>query len=151
MATDGSTLFDTNERGNGNGVLCLQGKRVMVIDEDAHLSRFIYETLTWHGASLQIANSGSQAYELLRNKTYDLVICARLFPGLTGQNLYRLLESWMPSMNNRFLFITNEAVTARTWQFFSNAGVQFLRKPYRFQDLVAVIESMFSRSQPQNS
>src|SRR5262245_46181232 len=97
----------------------LQGKSVMVIDDEAHFTRFIYDALNWHGATIQAANSGSDAYEHLRAKRYDLVICGRLFPGLTGQNLYRLLQSWMPTFDHRFLFITSDVVTAQTWHFFS--------------------------------
>jgi len=130
---------------------CLQGKSVMVIDDEASVTRLIYDTLQWHGANIKVANSGSEAYEHLRSERYDLIICGRLFPGLTGHSLYRLLESWMPAMNHRFLFITSDVLSARTWQFFSQAGVQFLRKPFRIQDLLEAVERLFSRIQPQGS
>jgi two-component system response regulator HydG len=130
---------------------CLQGKRVMVIDDEISVTKLIYDTLNWHGANIQVANSGSEAYEHLRAKRFDLIICGRLFPGLTGHSLYRLLESWMPAMNHRFLFISSDVLSARTWQFFSQAGVQFLRKPFRIQDLLEAVECVFSRTQPQDS
>src|SRR5262249_399599 len=62
-----------------------------------------------------------------------------------------LLESWMPDMNHRFLFITSGVVSERTWQFFSQAGVQFLRKPFRIQDLLEAVECLFNRTQPLDS
>ena len=130
---------------------CLQGKTVMVIDDEISVTRLIYDTLNWHGASIHVAHSGSQAYERLRSERYDLIICGRLFPGLTGHSLYRLLESWMPAMNHRYLFISSDTMTARTWQFFSQAGVQFLQKPFRIQDLLEAVERLFNRMPIQDS
>jgi two-component system, OmpR family, alkaline phosphatase synthesis response regulator PhoP len=130
---------------------CLQGKTVMVIDDEISVTRLIYDTLNWHGASIHVAHSGSQAYERLRSGRYDLIICGRLFPGLTGHSLYRLLESWMPAMNHRYLFISSESTTARTWQFFSQAGAEFLRKPFGIRDLLEAVDRLFNRTLQQDS
>ena len=129
----------------------LRGKSVMVIDDEAHVTKLIYDSLLWHGASIEVANSGSDAYEHVRSRHFDLIICGRLFPGLTGRNLYRLLESWMPAVSHRYLFISSDVITAQTWQFFSQVGVRFLRKPFGVQDLLESIESLFSQKQPQGS
>jgi DNA-binding response OmpR family regulator len=149
----GQTLISGQEDQGREMVLGqrLRGKTVMVIDDEPSVTRMIYDTLNWHGALIEVANSGSEAYEHLRAQRYDLIICGRLFPGLTGHSLYKLLQSWMPAMNHRFLFISSEVVSVRTWQFFSQAGVQFLRKPFRIQDLLEAVDRLFSRTQPQDS
>jgi CheY-like chemotaxis protein len=128
---------------------CLQNKSVMVVDDEVHISELVDDVLSRHGATVQISNSGSDAYERLRSKDYDLIICDQLMPGLSGQSLYRLMESANPAMNQRFLFMTGDVITAQAKQFFTQSGVQFLRKPFRIQDLLEAVEGLFSRSQPQ--
>lgn len=128
---------------------CLQNKSIMVVDDEVHISELIDDVLSRHGATVQICNSGSDAYERLRSKEFDLVICDQLMPGLSGQSLYRLMEAANPVMKQRFLFMTGDVITAQAQQFFTQAGVQYLRKPFRIQDMLEAVEGLFSRSQPQ--
>lgn len=126
----------------------LRGKTVMVVDDEAHVTEFINEVLTRHGALVEIVHTGSEAYECFKTKPCDLVICDRHMPGLSGQGLYRLIQEIDPEATRRFLFITEDAVAADTRKFFSEHSVQFLRKPFKVQELLEAIDSLFSRSQP---
>jgi len=132
---------------------CLQGKRVLVIDDEIHAARFVADVLHWHGAHIEVAGSGSEAYEHLRSKKCDLVICGRLFRGLTGRNLHRLLESWAPpEAKRRYLFITEDAGGAsHAGRASSQADVSLLRKPFRVQDLLEAVDVLFSRNRPHDS
>ena len=127
----------------------LRDKSIMVIDDEAHITELIYDVLSRYGAKVRIANSGSEAYETLRNNNFDVIICDQYMPGLSGQNLYRLVENSVPGMQRRFLFMTGDAGSGQTKQFFSQAGVQYLKKPFRIHDLLESIESLFNRNQPQ--
>ena len=130
---------------------CLQDKSVMVVDDEIHISELIADVLSRYGANVHVSNSGSDAYERLRTREYSLVICDQLMPGLSGQSLYRLMESTNPSMNQRFLFMTGDVINNQARQFFSHTGVQYLRKPFRIQDLLEAVESVITRSQSQSS
>jgi len=72
-------------------------------------------------------------------------------PGLSGQRLYRLVESLSPELRQRFLFVTGDVVNAQTDRFFAESGVQYLLKPFRIQELVDAIDDLLSRTQPRNS
>jgi signal transduction histidine kinase len=128
------------------GAELLTNKTVMVVDDDAHVTEFVQEVLTRHGAVVEIARSGSEAYECFKTRPYDLVICDRHMPGLSGQGLYRLIQETDPETTRRFLFITEDPVAADTRQFFSEHGVQFLKKPFKVQELLDTIETLFSRN-----
>jgi two-component system cell cycle sensor histidine kinase/response regulator CckA len=129
----------------------LAGKTIIVVDNEAQITDLVKDTLTRHGAMVHIADSGSDAYERFKTHAYDLVICDRHMPGLSGQDLYRLVQDMDSSSTQRFLFITAEPVPADTRQFFSEHRVHFVRKPFNSQELLKTIEHLFSRDEPRDS
>ena len=91
--------------------------------------------------------------QIKRNKS-DVIVCDQRMPGVSGQRLYRIVESLNSELRHRFLFVTGDVVNAQTKRFFEQAGVQYLRKPFRIQELVEAIEglvNLVNRSQPLNS
>jgi DNA-binding response OmpR family regulator len=72
-------------------------------------------------------------------------------PGVSGQRLYKLVEALNPQLRNRFLFVTGDVVNAHTKRFLELAGVQYIRKPFRIQELLEAIECLLSRTQPLSS
>ena len=130
---------------------CLRGKQILVIDDEIHITELIFDVLSRQGARIDLANSGVEALEQIKKKNYDVIICDQRMPGVSGQRLYRLVESLNSDLRHRFLFVTGDVVNAQTKRFFAQAGVQCLRKPFRIQELVDAIEGLLNRSQPLNS
>jgi len=139
-------IHETNSAGGR-----LTGKAILVVDNEAQLADFVQETLTRHGATVHIAGSGSDAYERFKAQTYDLVICDRHMPGLSGQGLYRLVQDMDPNSPQRFLFVTADPIPADTRHFFSEHRVHFMRKPFNSQELMKTIEHLFNRDEPRDS
>jgi len=139
-------IHETNPAGGR-----LTGKAILVVDNEAQLADFVQETLTRHGATVHIAGSGSDAYERFKAQTYDLVICDRHMPGLSGQGLYRLVQDMDPNSPQRFLFVTADPIPADTRHFFSEHRVHFMRKPFNSQELMKTIEHLFNRDEPRDS
>jgi len=139
-------IHETNSAGGR-----LMGKAILVVDNEAQLADFVQETLTRHGATVHIAGSGSDAYERFKAQTYDLVICDRHMPGLSGQGLYRLVQDMDPNSPQRFLFVTADPIPADTRHFFSEHRVHFMRKPFNSQELMKTIEHLFNRDEPRDS
>lgn len=128
----------------------LMGKTIIVVDDDAQMAEFVEETLRRHGATVHIADSGSDAYERFKTQSYDLVICDRHMPGLSGQGLYRLVQDMDLNSTQRFLFVTADPVPADTRHVFSEHRVHFLRKPFNAQELLETIDHLFSRDEPRD-
>ena len=135
---DGAT-FEASRR--------LRGKTIMVVDDDAQMAEFVEETLRRHGATVHVADSGSDAYERFKTQAYDLFICDSHMPGLSGQGLYRLVQDKDLNSSQRFLFVTADPVPADTRHFFSEHRVHFLRKPFNSQELLETIERLFNRDE----
>lgn len=129
----------------------LREKRVLVIDDEVHITELMFDVLVRQGARIDLANSGTEALDRIKSKPYDIIICDQRMPGLSGQRLYRLVQALNPELRHRFLFVTGDVVNTQTKRFFAQTGVQYIRKPFRIQELVEAIESVLSRSQPLGS
>src|SRR5207247_10685986 len=135
------------EPARSSEALCLKGKQILVIDDEIHITELIFDVLTRQGARIDLANSGVEALEQIKRKNYDVIICDQRMPGVSGQRLYRLVESLNSDLRHRFLFVTGDVVNAQTKRFFTQAGVQYIRKPFRIHELVDAIEGLLSRKQ----
>ena len=131
--------------------LALRGKQILVIDDEVHITELIFDVLSRQGAQIDLANSAVEAFEQIKTKNYDVIICDQRMPGVSGQRLYRLVESLNADLRHRFLFVTGDVVSTQTERFFAQVGVQYLRKPFRIHELVDSIEGLISRSQPLGS
>ena len=122
-----------------------------MIDDEIHITELIFDVLTRQGARIDLAHSGMEALEQIKKKNYDVIICDQRMPGVSGQRLYRLVESWNADLRHRFLFVTGDVIGAQTGRFFAQVGVQYLRKPFRIHELLDAIEGLINRSQPLGS
>jgi two-component system, cell cycle sensor histidine kinase and response regulator CckA len=125
----------------------LRGKRVLVIDDEVQITELIFDVLARQGARIDVANSGLEALDQIKKKDYDVIICDQRMPGVSGQRLYRLVESFNPALKHRFLFVTGDVVNAQTKRFVTQAGVPYIRKPFRIHELVDAVEGLLSRTQ----
>jgi signal transduction histidine kinase/ActR/RegA family two-component response regulator len=126
----------------------LQDKSVLVVDDKIQISEFVYDVLVRHGANVQVMGSTVDACEHLKDKNYDLIICDQSMSGLSGEDLYRLMKKDAAIRNPLYLFMTGDMITPQARQFYAQSGVQYLRKPFRIQDLVDAVEGLLSRNPP---
>jgi hypothetical protein len=125
----------------------LHGKRILVIDDEIHISTLLFDMLESQGAQIDLASSGMHAVEQIKTKQYDLFICDQRMPDLSGERLYRSVEAMKPELRDRFLFVTGDVLNDETENFFNETGVQVIRKPFRTVELVAAAEQVLSRCQ----
>jgi DNA-binding response OmpR family regulator len=84
----------------------------------------------------------------VNDKNYDLIICDQSMSGLSSEDLYRLMKNDAAVRNPLFLFMIGDVITPQARQVYTQSGVQYLRKPFRIQDLVEAVEGLLSRNPP---
>ena len=125
----------------------LHNMTMLVVNDDVQVSEFVAEVLSRHGAHVQISVSGAEAYDRVYSTEYGLIICNYLMLGLSGENLFHLVQS-TSRVNPRFLFLNSDVISHQARKFYVETGVPYLRKPFRIRDLVEAVEDVFNRSQP---
>jgi len=124
----------------------LQGKRILVIDDEVHIRALMYDMLEQEGARIDLASCGAQALEHIMRHDYDLLICDFWMPDVSGARLYRSVELLKPELRERFLFVTGDGVNSAAEEFFSRTGVHYVCKPFRTVELLSAAEEVLSRS-----
>jgi len=73
-------------------------KRILIAEDEEDILWAVTRSLTRGGADIEVqwAKDGHQAYEMLRQKRYDLVISDIYMPGRDGIELSMDIRKWYP-------------------------------------------------------
>jgi CheY-like chemotaxis protein len=66
---------------------------------------------------------------------YDCVLLDLKMPGMSGQELYHLIEVADTRMAGKVIFITGDTVNPDTRDFIAAAGNPVMNKPFRLEEL----------------
>jgi PAS domain S-box-containing protein len=66
---------------------------VLVVDDEQDICEFFSNSLTKEGHNVETVDNGAKAIKLLKNNTYDLLICDLVMPEVTGMDVLKSLDS----------------------------------------------------------
>ncbi len=123
--------------------------RVLCIEDEPDFREDVAEYLRLHAYEVDEAADGATALAMMREQTYDLVICDIMMPGMDGFTVLKEHRSTLadqPALGDvPFVFLTalssvHDQIAAR------NLGCEdFLAKPIDFNLLCATIENRIAR------
>jgi two-component system cell cycle sensor histidine kinase/response regulator CckA len=99
-------------------------KRILVVDDEPLVARALERTL--RGNDVTVVLSGKDALAALSGEPFDLVFCDLMMPGVSGMDLYQELR---PDQQERFVFVTGGAFTARAQTFLASIPNRTIDKP----------------------
>jgi CheY-like chemotaxis protein len=115
--------------------------RLLLVDDEPALLRALRRQLAGL-ADVVTIGSGREALELLlRDSSFDLVLCDLMMPDMTGMDLHQRLTQERPDLIERIVWMTGGAFTPQALQFLSQLGRRRLEKPVSFADLSALVAS----------
>jgi two-component system, NtrC family, sensor kinase len=123
-----------------------EGKRVLVIDDEAAILQLVAESLRGNGFQVDTADDGQVALQRLKADKYDVTLCDWKMPGLNGQDVYEQLQSFNPDLCKRMIFITGDVINERMRKFLESQDRPCLSKPFVIGDLRAAIRTVLKSS-----
>ena len=121
----------------------LEGKKILVVDDDVDLVTAITTSLAETGATVEKANDGSKAVELAESGGPDLVILDIMLPQKSGFLVLERLKQ-MGDRRPRVIMITGNQ-GRRHRQYAEALGVdEYLNKPFRMERLLEVTEKLLT-------
>ena len=91
-----------------SGVAALEGKRILIVDDDAAMRLLIRRMLARLGiANIVEAESGAEALQRLAAAPVDLVMCDWNMPAMSGMELFQRARVHRPDL--LFLMLTGRA------------------------------------------
>ena len=117
------------------------GERILVVDDEPLLSRFLKNLLATHGYEVQALTSSKQALDLFKEKPdeFALVITDQTMPGMTGMELIEAIRNIHPNipviLNSGF----NDNIDTKT---ITEMGIQYLDKPFSIPSMLHAIRKL---------
>jgi PAS domain S-box-containing protein len=116
-----------------------RGATVLVVDDEPAVRNVAARSLKRAGHEVLAAASGEEALELAREQGHriDLVLLDLVMPGLSGPETLVQLEALVPGL--KVVATSGYAEGQAAARFGSGRPVHFLQKPYRPDELLAVV------------
>lgn len=112
-------------------------QKILVADDSETIRALLRTALQGAGYEVDMADDGLSAYELGRDQEYDLVIMDQLMPGLLG---LEVIERWRDEgIDTPVLILTGVDDDRTAVESFDRGAVDYVRKPFRMNELVARI------------
>jgi signal transduction histidine kinase/CheY-like chemotaxis protein len=119
--------------------------RVLIVEDEARLAEAMARTLRQHEVTL--ADSGKRALELCKKQDYDLILCDLLMAEVTGMDVYEELGRLRPGYQQRMVFMTGGAFTAKAQTFLATVPNRTLYKPFTPDELTELVAEHIRRRQ----
>lgn len=115
-------------------------KRVLAIDDEPLLLK-AYRRMLGDAHDVVTALGGRDALLVLQKQTdFDAILCDLQMPEMSGMELYAKIEARYPELARRFIFSTGGAFSSEARRFLDR-GVTCIGKPFRAEELLALIET----------
>lgn len=124
----------------GSKMDILQGKKILVVDDEEVLLECLVDAVTGWGAIATPCTLAAEAIQKLQMDTFDLVLSDIRMPGLSGIQLFQWLGTHQPAMSHRILFTTGDAFDPETRTFLEKNLLPHLSKPFDLKQLRKALE-----------
>jgi CheY-like chemotaxis protein len=113
----------------------LPGVKILCVEDEPSLRRSLVRMLGIGGHQVMGVESAEQAIELLEVDSFDLVLSDVSLPGMSGEQLRRMILARYPSLSERVLLMSG---------FFPNHQdvPYFLQKPFSLRQLNAALAAV---------
>lgn len=118
-------------------------RRIMVVEDDAHLADGLRINLELEGYDPVLAPSAEEALEIWRRGGIELVLLDVMLPGMDGFQFCRLVREEGDRVP--ILFLTARTAGEDRIKGLDEGGDDYIAKPFDLNELLARIKSLFRR------
>ncbi|HAM58092.1 MAG: hypothetical protein A2X51_09040 [Candidatus Rokubacteria bacterium GWC2_70_24] len=115
---------------------------VLVVDDEKEIAALLADLLALDGHRVTTASNGLAALDQIEHQAYDLILSDLRMPTLDGPGLYREIERRHPRLLSRLVFVTGNALSGESAEFFERTGARYLRKPFVMAEIRRVIQEL---------
>jgi response regulator RpfG family c-di-GMP phosphodiesterase len=112
--------------------------RVLAVDDNASLLRFLISAFTANGCAVTSASTAEQALELIAGDVFDLVVSDIKMPGLTGLDLLRAVKGRHPA--TPVVLITGAPSVTSAVFGLRHGAYDYLPKPFSIKEVQQLVE-----------
>ena len=117
--------------------------RILLVEDDAKVARFIRNGLREEGFAVDVAEDGQQGLQFARDFEYDVVILDILLPKLDGISVLKAIRAHDPQ--TPILMLTAMDTVEDKIRGLNKGADDYLTKPFAFEELLARIRALLRR------
>jgi heavy metal response regulator len=117
--------------------------RVLVVEDEAAVAKFIEQGLTEAGYAVDVASDGQEALDYASAAQYDVIVLDIMLPQIDGLSVLRKLRD--TGVNTSVLLLTARDAVEDRVQGLDTGADDYLVKPFSFPELLARIRALLRR------
>ncbi|TVX93660.1 response regulator transcription factor [Paenibacillus agilis] len=121
-------------------------KRILLIEDEKNLSRFIELELQHESFSVGTASNGQDGLQLAMKEHWDLILLDRMLPGIDGLEVCRQIRA---HSRTPIIMITAKDRIADRVEGLDSGADDYIPKPFAIEELLARIRVVFRRLEDQ--
>ncbi|MBN2239456.1 MAG: response regulator [Dehalococcoidales bacterium] len=113
--------------------------KILVVDDEKNIRTFVADLLQRKGYTVELAETGEQAIEMVENHDYDVVLLDIKLPGLSGIETYEWLLNISGNIDEKVIFVSGDVMNSDTTSYVLSANIPFINKPFDQEQLYNAI------------
>ncbi len=123
-------------RQSGDASLFLRGSRILVVDDHDMNLKVVKNLMKIYGITPDLASSGKEALELVRDKQYDIIFLDHMMSGMDGiETLKKMQERKLLTRATTIIALTANAVVGARETYLKAGFDDYLSKPIEVEQL----------------
>ena len=118
--------------------------RILVIEDEKHIARFVKKGLEAEGFCVDLAHDGDDGYHLASTQQYDAIVLDIMLPGRDGLSILVNLRDARNSVP--VILLTARAALDERLQGLNLGADDYLTKPFFVEELIARIHAVTRRA-----
>lgn len=123
------------------------GERVLVVDDDRDIARFVEVNLVTEGFEVDVALDGVEGLEKARERPPDLALVDVMMPRMDGFQMVERLRADPRTSNVSIIMLTAKSLTADKVLGLTTGADDYIIKPFDPVELVARVKGTLQRAQ----
>jgi DNA-binding NarL/FixJ family response regulator len=122
--------------------------QLLLVDDEPGVRESVKEYLQESGFDIQAASNATDAWQMLQQKTPDLVISDIMMPQVDGYQFLKQLRDDPRFKTLPVVFLTARGMTSDRIHGYQAGVDAYLPKPFDPEELVAIVENLLERRTP---
>jgi len=125
----------------------MDAKKILVIEDEIKLARFVELELTHEGYAVDVAYDGVSGFEMFNADKYDLILLDLMLPGTDGLELTRKVRE---SSDVPIIMLTAKGEVADKVVGLDSGADDYVTKPFAIEEILARMRVAFKKYERAN-
>lgn len=120
---------------------------VLIIEDDKEAARYVRKGLRESGHTVTVANNGDDGLMMARSGKFDVLVVDRMLPDMEGLEIIQTIRK--EGLNTPALILSALSEVGHRVEGLQAGGDDYLTKPFAFAELLARLDALLRRSNPE--